>query len=383
MTTRKKVTEHWLRTVKPAEKARTVADDGLQVEIQPTGRVVFYHKFREGGRQTRERLGEYNPEGFNLKAARARVRELQAKLVADEPVAQSSMTLAEFIDGPFKVWVSGARVAADETLARLTDHFVTKNPAIGATRLKNLQHGQIELWKTSTLQRLKPASVNRALGDLKKVLQIAVDFGHIRRSPAAGVKMARVDEERTKLLMSDDEFKRFTKAVESWNALSYFGSPTERHQHPVWFVIFLRLAINTGGRKGELLKLRWDDIDQEERMITFHGVNPKTRRTRRVPISDQLLTHLQTFNAERRDDEEDQKLFPVADLRKPWERFVALAKLPELTPHDLRHHVASTLVLRGVALSVVMKILGHTNLHTTQRYLSVRTNDAMDALNLL
>lgn len=378
---KKRITEHGLRTMKPSEKRRTIAEDGLQVEIHPSGRVVFYHKYRENGRQTRERLGDYHPEHFTLKAARDRIRELQARLVTDEPVTQATMTLEAYLDGPFKEWVEGARVAADETLARLKDHFVTKNPSIGRTRLKSLQHGQIELWKVQTLQRLKPASVNRALGDLKKALNVAVEFGYLRRSPAARVKMARVDDDRKKLYMSDAEFKQFAKAVDTWEYRATFGTPTEKHQHPMWFAMFLRLAINTGGRKTELLKLRWEDIDDQNREITFQGINTKTRRTRRVKIGAELLRQLQTFNTDR--PEEGGPVFSVQDIRKPWSRFIALAKLPDLTPHDMRHHVASTLVLRGVPLNVVMKVMGHTNLRTTQKYLSVRPQDELDAMDLL
>lgn len=54
-----------------------------------------------------------------------------------------------------------------------------------------------------------------------------------------------------------------------------------------------------------------------------------------------------------------------------------------ITPHHLRHHFASTLVLRGVPLNVVQRLLGHRDLATTQIYLSVRTEDAFEAVNLL
>ena len=75
-------------------------------------------------------------------------------------------------------------------------------------------------------------------------------------------------------------------------------------------------------------------------------------------------------------------MFPVSNFKKPWARLMLESKL-DITPHHLRHHFASSLVLRGVALSVVQKLMGHSDIRTTQIYLSVRTEDAFEAVNLL
>ncbi len=60
-----------------------------------------------------------------------------------------------------------------------------------------------------------------------------------------------------------------------------------------------------------------------------------------------------------------------------------MADLEHITLHHLRHNFASQLVLRAVAPSVVMKLLGHTAIETTQLYLSVRKEDEIEAVNLL
>jgi integrase len=148
-----------------------------------------------------------------------------------------------------------------------------------------------------------------------------------------------------------------------------------------WFVIWLHLALNTGARKGEILGLTWDDIDVENREITFRGIETKNRQTRRVPISDPLLEMLEKHHEDA--DERDGPVFPVRSHRKPWAKLQQMAKLPHVTPHTLRHHVASTMVLRGVALTIVRDLLGHKNISVTSRYLKVRTEDKMKALNLL
>ena len=73
----------------------------------------------------------------------------------------------------------------------------------------------------------------------------------------------------------------------------------------------------------------------------------------------------------------------LQSIRKPWGHLQQMANLHHITPHHLRHHVASTMVLQGAALSTVRDILGHRDIKVTARYLSVRTKDKMEALNLL
>jgi integrase len=386
----RKITEHAVRAMKPAEARYTVTEDGLTVEVHPSGKRAFYCKYREHGRQQKEYLGEYHDQNFTVKDAREKVLAIRHRLTIEQaPVKQSSLTLKEFIEGPFKQWATDARRDGAATMQRVKHHFVTSNPQLASTKLKELSRQQLDLWILATAKTHKAASVRRTFGDLRRVLNLAVEWGHLRRSPAVGVRPPAVDDAAQKLYLDDDEFGRLSKAIERWTFLSLFGTPMERHLHPSWFPVFVRLALNTGGRKGEILKLRWTDVDQANREITFKGVSTKNAKTRRVPISDALLETLKRFYSETREDDAeetftaDAPVFPVDSIRKPWAKLQSMAKISHVTPHTLRHHVASQLVLRGAALSVVRDLLGHQNIAVTSRYLSVRTSDKLEALNLL
>lgn len=153
--------------------------------------------------------------------------------------------------------------------------------------------------------------------------------------------------------------------AEKWIYLGTVGSPTERHQHPFWFALVLRVAINTGARRGEILKIDWNDIDVGEREITLHGANTKTRKTRQVKISDVLLRQLNSINADPTHN--GCPIFSVACARKPWARFIKMAALPDMTPHGMRRHVESTLMRRGAPLPAVSKLLVHASVKATQK----------------
>lgn len=379
MVAMRKITEHRVRSWKPEEKRRTVAEDGLQVEIHPSGRKTFYFKFRQGGKQHKEKLGDYHPDAFNVKAAREKVRELQSKLITDGAVHQSSQTLEQFLDGRWKSYILDARVRGQETYDRVHNHFVERRPVIGKTPLRKLTHEQFDLWVTAMKRELAPASINKTMGDLKSALNKAVEWDLLRRSPAEKVKPLPVDSESDRLYLSEAEMKRLKKALESWEHTATFGTKRERRDTPLWFVLYMHIALNTGARPREILTLEWADIDHTERVITFRGPKTKNRKTRRLPISDGLADRLKSFMP---DHEESEEVFSVSSIRKPWAKLMKQAKIDAI-PYITRHHVLSQLVLKGTPLNVVRDIAGHHNISVTSRYLSVRTDDKLEALNLL
>jgi site-specific recombinase XerD len=80
----------------------------------------------------------------------------------------------------------------------------------------------------------------------------------------------------------------------------------------------------------------------------------------------------------------DSFVFPVVDSKKAMATFQAKTGLKEkIGWHHYRHNFASSLVLKSVPLPVVMSLMGHSKLETTQRYLSVRTEDLADAVAVL
>lgn len=420
----RKITEHKVRSAKPGPKRITITEDGLAFEIHPSGRKSFYVRLRQNGRLHKELLGHYPPHGtMTVREAREKVRALQHAKAQGAAVKQSSATFREFVNGPFADWCLAQRRDGKSTMARLRALFMYRSlledriarleaepedsprraarlrearlalkdaadSPIADKRLRDITPEDVEGIKNAFVREYKPATVKRNLGDLRRVFSKAVEWDYLRRSPATRVSDPKVDRLGTKLYLSEAELARLHDALDLWDYRSTFpSSAAERRDHPAYFPTLVHLAINTGLRKGELLALRWCDIDHETKMVTVRGTHAKNAQTRQVPISDKLLQKLSQGNAafaefDSDDFDSDARIFPVDSFRKPWERLMRYAKL-NITPHHLRHHFASMLVLRGTALHVVQRLLGHADISTTQRYLSVRTEDAFEAVNLL
>jgi len=132
------------------------------------------------------------------------------------------------------------------------------------------------------------------------------------------------------------------------------------------------LAINTGMRRGEIFNLHWSDMDLDKRLLTVRGEISKSGYTRHVPLTTEAqrcLNHWGQGKALK------GLVFPsprtgkrLDNIYSAWETLMKLAELDNFRFHDLRHHFASSLVMRGVDLNTVRELLGHRDLKTTLCY---------------
>jgi integrase len=130
---------------------------------------------------------------------------------------------------------------------------------------------------------------------------------------------------------------------------------------------FVKFALFTGLRRGELFKLTWDAVDFERGLITL--ANPKGGKTTTLPISSSALGVLRGLRRT------SPFVFPGkggkmrVDFKMPWARIRKAAGLPkDFRFHGLRHHFASALVSDGVDLAVVRELLTHKSMAMTERY---------------
>jgi len=139
------------------------------------------------------------------------------------------------------------------------------------------------------------------------------------------------------------------------------------------------IALNTGLRRGELLALRWADINLERRTLTVRGSGAKSAQTRHVPLNVEAHRILEGWKAQQ--EQTDGFVFPgrngaaLTHFKRSWAGVLESAGLafPPEHPrrfrfHDARHDFASKLVMAGVDLNVVRALLGHSDISMTLRY---------------
>jgi excisionase family DNA binding protein len=228
-------------------------------------------------------------------------------------------------------------------------------PYFGSTPLSKIIPETVEEYKAERLSAgIEKCSVNRELSCLRKIFNVAIDWGYASSNPVSKVKFFSEKENiRERVLDECDEEPRLLKA-----AVTYL-------EH------MIVVALNTGMRKGEVFNLRWKNVDIERKQISIK--ESKSGRERKIPINSALFSLLNALKSQNGSGEyvftNSRTGKPYTDIKKSFSKACDDAHIEDLRFHDLRHTFATRLVRRGVDLVMVKELLGHASIVTTQRYL--------------
>jgi integrase len=212
--------------------------------------------------------------------------------------------------------------------------------------------------------RVSPNTQKSILKMVRRIFQLAVEEGALDRNPTTGIQV-KVPEVEQKVL-TNSEVEIFLREAKL----------TRHRLYPAWF-----MALKTGMRSGELMALTWNDINLDGKMISVSkqwtnktGFAPtKTRKSRVVPISEDLCVFLKQLKLEHGSKSE----FVLPRLTE-WSRgmqaqvtreFCTAIGVTSVKFHDLRATFITNLLARGVSLAQVMAVVGHHQLKTTNGYL--------------
>lgn len=217
-------------------------------------------------------------------------------------------------------------------------------------------------------------TVNRELANLRRMFSVAVEQGWVERNPfrsGPGIISPSVEKRRERILLYDEEIR----------LLAACDTPRRRHLR-----LLLITLLDTGARKGELLQLKWSDIDLNSQLITIRAENSKTMKERVVGITRRLHYELSARQTEIR--ERSDRVFQFKSVRSVFESAckdagIIHGGLDGLTLHCLRHTAATRLVNGQLPIQLVGRILGHTQVNTTYRYLSADTDTLKRAAEIL
>lgn len=140
-----------------------------------------------------------------------------------------------------------------------------------------------------------------------------------------------------------------------------------------WIWPLIELAVETGMRRGELVSLRWADVDLAKRVALLRDVkHPTMRISRKVPLSSRAAAILVDLPRQI-----DGKVFPIGrdGITQAFERVCSRARIEGLTFHDLRHEATSRFFERGFDMMKVSAITGHQTMQMLKRYTQLRPED--------
>ena len=308
-------------------------------------RANWYFEFSHGGKRIR-RLAK----GAETKTeARAILREIERQIYRGEfiPKKKKEILFEVWADRYFE-WskLNKRSWRRDElSLKYLKDFFKGK-------LLQSITPFSIEDYKKKRKSKVSGATVNRELSCLKHMLNMAIGEGIINLNP---VKKVRFFPERNSL------FRILLPAEKEVLLQSCEG----------YLQVAVIVALNTGMRKGEVLGLRWSQVDFERGFIKAERT--KSGKDRAIPMNSRVVNSLKMHRA---NEEHEEFVFwnvmtqkPILDIKRSYKTACRRAKIEGLRFHDLRHNFASSLVENGVDIVTVSELLGHSDINlTAKRY---------------
>ncbi|MFH1282051.1 MAG: site-specific integrase [bacterium] len=230
----------------------------------------------------------------------------------------------------------------------------TLNQYFGDCLLHNVTAESIENFRRQRLDLGKAkATTNRELACLKTMYSKALLWDKTEKNPTAKVKLLQEENERIRYLSNDEQEKLILACKKS-------EAP---HLYPI-----VMTALNTGMRLGEILNLRWCDIDLRNGFI--HIEKSKSGKRRDVPMNNRLIEifkyGIKKPNTEYVFCDDFGKSFTT--IRRSFKTALKRAGISNFTFHSLRHDFACHALMAGGDIYTISKILGHSSVLVTQKY---------------
>lgn len=292
--------------------------------------------------------------------------------------------------------VEGRKIAGVRSLNTAQVQIKNLRRFFGKRKLRNITRESLvdyKLWRLKqgslnpTFKNARPvklATINRELSAMRRMMRYAFSQGWVLRDIFFNAKVIETsaEVERTRLLNLDEE-TRLLEACQGERLVTYerrkrgaASGETEQIKalHSVdnpRLKAMIILALDSGMRRGEIFKLRWDDIDFDNGLIRIVGTHTKTERERLAPLSSRAREELTRL----KDLFNDDRPFPLTDIKRSFATAKRLAGVDDLHFHDLRRSAITRWIQSNVPLAIAGKLAGHSQPRTTMKhYVSTDTD---------
>lgn len=305
------------------------------------------------------------------RTARSLVEEMRRELSQHgmETLQTDKMTFKELAEQYEKIklvpaiYQDGIKISGKRSIAPVKSALSALLDYFGRKVIRSIKASDIDAYKRSRLSTktnrgfsLKVATVNRELALLRGMLNFAIQNQWLITNPftlAKGAISTSSEVERDRVLSFDEEARLLSVCV---------GPRT--HLRPL-----LICALDTAMRRGEMFKMRWQDVDLLK--IFIPQTNTKTEDSRTVGITPRLREELSSL-WEVSPKDKNAIVFGITDtVKTAWKTACRLANIKDFRLHDCRHTATTRMIASGSPHTEVMKITGHSQIKTFLRYLSI------------
>ena len=365
-----------VQRLKPGPTAIDVRDGhtrGLLVTVLPSGKKQFAIRYRYRGKQRRFVLGDF-PQ-LSLAAARKRAKKAQVQIAdGGDPAgerraatAPRTDTVAALAEDYLRKHARKFKKSATEDERILSTNVL---PVLGDRSVRDLTRRDVRALVEDIDERGAGIMANRTLALVRKLFNFGVDHDWLDANPASRIRPPAREVSRERVL-DDDEIRRIWRLLEHVSTTAERSAPGRKAAAdaddpfcPIKPVVadVVRLRLLTAQRGGEIVRMRWKDVDADLSFWTIPPTDTKNGRAHRVPLTDRARTIIES---QPRTD--DQPLVfsgsgqSVADAAKKGPAKVGrVLGLNDFRGHDLRRTAATRMAAAGIPRDDISAVLNHT-----------------------
>lgn len=376
-------TKHTLDSLEPSDKQYDVTDTGgagLRIMVNTGGTKTFFIYRKVRGRPQRIKIGRY-PD-VSIENARKEAKRLNSLISlghdphSEKIQARREPSFKELADRYYAEHAVKHTKRPDDNRRMLEVHAF---PALGSRKCTEITKDQIRQLHLRMGEHSGPGGANRVMHVISAVFNFGIKNGYIQMTnPCQGLTKFKV--------ASRDRFLTTTE-------LSGFFTALEAEK-PLFQDYFL-MALHTGARKGNLLAMKWSDIDLANKRWRISEKESKNGDVNIVPLSAQaieILTRRQQARLVKSPDKVvslSPYVFPGKDgqahLKDPKRAFTRIKermKVEDIRIHDLRRTLGSYMAMSGAGLPIIGKALNHRSTGATNIYARLANDPVLHAMQI-
>lgn len=277
--------------------------------------------------------------------------------------------------------VEGRKVSGIRSYEKTKPHLNNLKKFFGRRLIRQITTESLtdyKLWRLKAISKrtgenIKISTVNRELSVMRRMMRFAYGKGWILKDVFFNAKVIESASgvERTRLLTLDEE-NRLLESCQGERQITYTRKWKGKEQEIKATVsvdnphlkAMIILAIDSGMRRGEILKLRWKDIEFENNLVRIVGTHTKTQRERITPLSQRAKDELEKLKKITA----GENPFPFADIKRSFATAKRIAGIEDLHFHDLRRTAITRWIQQGSPIAIAGKLAGHSQLQTTMKH---------------
>jgi integrase len=331
----------------------------LRTRTHKDGKKVsyWYIEYRLNGKKKKESVGAKGLINKSIAKELLKKKEQQIKLGQLDMLDSEIPNLIDFS----RDYLAHVKQTKQNRSWKRTQQCLSHlDKFFGGRKLNNITSKDIDDYKLFRQKQMSkngkyPASatINRELACLKNLFNLAKRWKKFfGENPVSEAGLLGIDNQVERILNPDEEGRLLDSCAP--------------HIRPI-----IITALNTGMRKGEILSLRWENIDFDNNSITIQATNSKTKKMKRIRINSALRKLLLELKLGSGGSEfvflgVDKK--PIKSFRTAFSKACKRAGIRGLRFHDLRHTAATRMIEGGANLVAVSHALGHSSINMTMRY---------------